>query len=52
MEPYLAQLYVVHQHQKKTQTIQEAVKHQYGKVEMGISVFMDDISAVEYINSR
>ena len=26
--------------------IQEAVKYQYGKVEIGIPVFMDDIAAV------
>ena len=31
--------------------IQEAVKHQYGKVEIGMPVFMDDIAAVETVDN-
>ena len=31
----------------KVNTVQETVKYQYGKVQMGMSVFMDDIAPVE-----
>ena len=35
----------------KVNVIQEAVKYQYGKVEIGMSVFMDDIAAVGTVDN-
>ena len=35
----------------KVNAIQEAVKYQYGKVEIGIPVFMDDIAAVGTVDN-
>ena len=32
--------------------IQEAVKYQYGKVEIGMPVFMDDIAAIGTADNR
>ena len=34
----------------KVNTIQEAMTYQYGKVEIGVPVFMDDIAAVKTVD--